>query len=91
MKAGEAAELTSDMYPDVGCRWSPSCLACPLPQCVHDAPRRGAGGGRPRPLNWGPILAARAAGELRAEVAARFGVTERTVSRITSISSREAA
>ena len=23
-------------YPDHGCRWSASCLACHLPLCVHD-------------------------------------------------------
>ena len=23
-------------HPDNGCHLSPSCLACPLPQCVHD-------------------------------------------------------
>lgn len=25
-------------YPDTGCEVSPSCLACPLPQCKHDDP-----------------------------------------------------
>ena len=26
-------------YPDHGCRWSASCLACRLPMCIHDMTR----------------------------------------------------
>lgn len=25
-------------YKDTGCKYSPSCLVCPLAQCVHDVP-----------------------------------------------------
>ena len=33
------------IYPDNGCKESPSCLKCKLPQCVYDMPQ----GDRPKP------------------------------------------
>ena len=26
-------------YKDEGCEYAPSCLECPYPQCLYDAPR----------------------------------------------------
>lgn len=70
-------------YRDVGCEVSPSCLRCPLPQCRYDVP-----GGLRQILNE-----ARDAEVVRLrfqervpvnEIAARFGLSRRTVFRILS-------
>lgn len=70
-------------YRDVGCEVSPSCLRCPLPQCRYDVP-----GGLRQILNE-----ARDAEVARLrfqegvpvnEIAARFGLSRRTVFRILS-------
>ena len=34
--------------PDTGCRYSPSCLSCPFPQCMQELPK-GTGIGPPPP------------------------------------------
>ena len=74
---------------DTGCRLAPSCLNCPLPQCIHDAPTAGQVlrlAGRTRDaekakLYWdtvesdGPSTA-------MAKVREDYGITERTVHRI---------
>jgi hypothetical protein len=31
-----------EVIPDKGCEVSPSCLRCPLPQCVYDEPPKRA-------------------------------------------------
>ena len=36
MSAFNAKFHWESYLPDTGCRWSPSCLDCPLPKCVHD-------------------------------------------------------
>ena len=65
-----------------GCRYSPSCLTCPLPQCKHDMGQ----GGLARYLK-GKAKQERVATiyreDLTAEEAAeRFGITVRTVYRM---------
>lgn len=35
---GSAAYHGPSTYRDDGCQHSPSCLTCPLPECVHDVP-----------------------------------------------------
>jgi AraC-like DNA-binding protein len=67
-------------YPDEGCEFAESCLNCPLPMCVYDEP-----GGRRR------LLKRRRAQEMARlftregkgirELAAIFGVSQRTVQR----------
>jgi hypothetical protein len=62
---------------DEGCEVSPSCLSCPLPQCRYDVPggiRSVLSGARKR-----EIVQLRAAGVPVAMVAARVGVSRRTV------------
>ena len=59
---------------DTGCRLSPSCLACPLPQCKHDLPYW-------RQREQQTRLPVALALPL-AEAARALGVTERTVHRI---------
>ena len=38
----EQAGRAASYYPDTGCKEAPSCLDCPLPQCVHDSDRQEA-------------------------------------------------
>ena len=70
-------------YRDDGCYVNAHCLQCPLPQCIYDNPgwlqqqQR-----RSRDLE---VLQARDKNNLSVnEVAARFGISERTVFRIIS-------
>jgi hypothetical protein len=69
-------------YTDEGCELAPACLECPLPQCVHDAPemtRYYANRDRNR-----EIARQRLAGVPVAELAAKYGVSRRTVYRVTA-------
>jgi len=71
---GVGVEPTFDSVSD-GCKYSSSCLTCPLPQCKHDAlPERYAGK---------KVLALQLfdAGFFASEAAAVVGVTERTIHR----------
>ena len=65
---------------DTGCKLSPSCLACPLPQCIHDRPH----GQYQRELTRRQDLVSLpvALALPLAEAARVLGVTERTVHRI---------
>tara|TARA_Y100000310_G_C20610042_1_gene777526 strand:- start:1214 stop:1474 length:261 start_codon:yes stop_codon:yes gene_type:complete len=66
-------------YRDTGCRYSPSCLACPLPACIHDVPE---GLRKVKTRVWhGKIKAALRDGETPDTLAERFGVSTRTVYR----------
>ena len=59
---------------------APSCLSCPLPQCVHDLP-----GGIPtlrRIVREIEIKQRRADGETLAEIAGTVGISVRTVTRL---------
>jgi len=68
-------------YRDKGCEFANSCLNCPLPQCIYEQPR-----GRQR---WLKRLRAREmirlftnGGKEVKELAAMFGVSQRTVQRV---------
>ena len=32
---GDIHDLEIPDHPDRGCKWHPSCLSCPLPECAH--------------------------------------------------------
>ena len=79
-KAVPAFDERFPVYPDHGCDLHPSCLSCPLPRCRYDEPgwlRRGKQGDRDA-----RIVEARGAGRPVKDVAARFGVSQRTVHRV---------
>ena len=68
-------------YRDKGCEFANSCLNCSLPQCIYEQPR-----GRQR---WLKRLRAREMirlftneGKKVKELAAMFGVSQRTVQRV---------
>ena len=69
-------------YKDTGCELAPSCLSCPFPQCHHDVP----GGARELVLRTRDeaIRARWKEGANADTVAAEFGVSRRTVIRVTS-------
>ena len=71
------------IYQDNGCDLHPSCLTCPLPRCRYDDPgwlQREERGQRDT-----EVLKLRAKQSLPVpELAARFGVSTRTVHRILS-------
>jgi hypothetical protein len=72
-------------YTDDGCELAPSCLRCPLPRCKHDTPQHWHRGAITKPEKIRDVLMA--LGEMtmtRAEVAAHFKLSERTVYRIQS-------
>ncbi len=65
---------------DDGCEVSPHCLECPLTRCRYDEP-----GGLRGLLNESrnaEVLRARAAGQPVDEIAARFGISRRSIFRI---------
>jgi hypothetical protein len=62
-------------YRDTGCSLSPSCLACPLPVCRYDTPSQTEQGFRTRQA----VLELRDKGMRPTQIAARLGVTRRTV------------
>ena len=71
----------SNYYKDEGCKISPSCLTCPLPQCKYDDPISFQ---RDRRLAkdfemWNTI---RSESLTTDEAAERFSVTKRTIFRI---------
>jgi len=67
-------------WADNGCKLAASCLACPLPQCIHDLPygQHLREQTRQKDLVQLPVALALPT----AEAAQILGVTERTVSRI---------
>lgn len=65
-------------YADTGCAVSPSCLRCPLPQCIHDEPR-----GRVRAQERREhVRALVEAGVPVREIAARLGISARSAFRL---------
>ena len=70
-------------FVDDGCEVSPSCLACPLSRCKHDAPNwYGFHLRRTRDYKvWATI---RRLGLTTQEAADHFGTTPRTIQRIAS-------
>lgn len=70
-------------YRDTGCDIHPSCLTCPLPQCRYDDP--GWFHRQQRAQRDAEILKVRLAEALPVEeLAARFGISTRTVHRVLS-------
>lgn len=68
-------------YRDEGCELAPSCLDCPLPRCVLDAPR-GRAVLYKRRRDEEIVRACRHEGLSRAELAERFDISQRTVQRV---------
>ena len=67
-------------YPDDGCEYHPACLTCPFVVCRHDV----KGGIRTirHAVRNPQIIAMRADGALVDEIAARFGLSPRSVFRV---------
>lgn len=66
-------------YHDEGCRYAKACLKCPFPQCFYDEPR-----GRQRWLKRArdkEIKRLHKKGRKVKELAALFGVSQRTIQR----------
>jgi DNA invertase Pin-like site-specific DNA recombinase len=63
-------------YIDEGCEQSPSCLHCPLPQCIYDEPRIA------KKLRDNHIRKLFEEGEGIEGLANKFGVSKRTIYRI---------
>lgn|SRR4030042_817717 len=66
-------------YRDEGCEYAQACLECPFPQCLYDKPR-----GRQRWLKRArdrEIKRLFNAGRKVKELAALFGVSQRTIQR----------
>ena len=68
--------------PNDGCKWSPSCLDCPLPICKHDDP--GWLSRTVRTEKHAEIVAMSIAGNNRSAIAKQLRVGTRTVSRVMS-------
>ncbi|MBI4295090.1 MAG: helix-turn-helix domain-containing protein [Chloroflexi bacterium] len=68
-------------YSDEGCDLAPSCLNCPFPHCRYDAP--GEGTRQVKGQRDGELLRLRLEGTSIARLAQRFGLSQRTVYRIT--------
>ena len=68
-------------YQDKGCEFASSCLNCPFPQCIYEQPR-----GRQRwlkRLQGGEMIRLfTREGKQVKELAAMFGVSQRTVQRV---------
>ncbi len=82
-KSGVLCDMRPEycQYEDSGCELSATCLRCPLPRCRYDEP-----GGRRRLLNSKRDREIqglrRECGVAIRELAARYGVSARTVHRI---------
>ena len=66
-------------YKDEGCEFAESCLSCPLERCIHDEP-----GGKQhfvKELRNREILRLYTTGREIRELAAMFGISQRTVHR----------
>ena len=77
-KSGRAASY----YADTGCKQAPSCLNCPLPQCVYDVDRQEAQRLAALERAQDKVRLIREKGWTVPEAARHFGVTQRTVSRL---------
>lgn len=74
----------SDYYHDTGCKYFPSCLNCPLPECLYDNPQGLAEYRAQQRLERDRSAVAIILREnlTAREAAERFGKTERTIYRI---------
>ena len=73
-------------FPDSGCEVAPRCLECPRAQCKYDDPDDPE-----LAVRNAQIEAARAAGESAVQVAARFGISVRSVYRAITMVREERA
>lgn len=71
-----------EYLPDRGCHVHPACLECPLPQCVFDLGEDANPMAHVEERNR-RILESHAAGETAEVLAQRWGISTRTVFRIT--------
>ena len=71
-----------DHYADTGCEAAPSCLACPLPVCVEDAPAGWRRRNRRRLYDFGIVRVIQQEALTAEQAAARFGLTVRSIYRI---------
>ncbi len=73
-----------DYYKDTGCKYFPSCLNCPLPECLYDDPQGLSKYRAQLRLERDRDTAAIILREnlTPKEAAGRFGKTERTIFRI---------
>ena len=78
----EQAGRAASYYPDTGCKEAPSCLDCPLPQCVHDSDRQEAQRLAALERAREKVRLIREKDWTVPEAARHFGVTQRTVSRL---------
>ena len=78
----EQAGRAASYYPDTGCKEAPSCLDCPLPQCVHDSDRQEAQRLAALERAREKVRLIREKGWTVPEAARNFGVTHRTISRL---------
>ena len=85
-------EMNLEIMPDTGCQYSPSCLACPLPVCKYDNPgleihlARGQSWVRVEKLKAKDreIMDALGQGVTHVVAAKMFGVTARTIARVSA-------
>ena len=69
-------------YPDNGCKEAPSCLDCPLPQCVYDVDRQEAQRLAALELAREKVRLIQEKGWTVPEAARHFGVTRRAIFRL---------
>ena len=69
-------------YLDTGCKEAPSCLDCPLPQCVHDSDRQEAQRLAALELAREKVRLIQEKGWTVPEAARHFGVTHRAIFRL---------
>ena len=78
----EQAGRAASYYPDTGCKEAPSCLDCPLPQCVHDSDRQEAQRLAALERAREKVRLIQEKGWTVPEAARHFGVTRRAIFRL---------
>jgi DNA-binding NarL/FixJ family response regulator len=74
-------------WKDTGCEFHPSCLSCPLPECIEEKPR-GKQKMRKR-VRENRIAALRREGKSIAEIALMFNLSRRSVYRALAVDKQE--
>ena len=75
--------------PDTGCVESPSCLRCPLPQCVHDLHPGLAARNEESSARLDRVIELRKEGKTAVQIAAQIHLGERTVWKYLSLARQE--
>ena len=83
MRRGEPQDWERQRAVDTGCHIHPACLSCPLPECIHDS---GVEGQRDREAEriratQVQVLQGHQAGAEVVEIAAKVGISTRSVHR----------